>query len=96
MTNYWVNDENGNRKGKFTEDTDRAVFPDVLMIAGIKLKWMQAKMFDTTSVSADFHRVKGIVEASDGGAATLSTRRRRSPIFLSPGNVQDGNFPGAP
>lgn len=96
VTKFWVNDAAGERKEKFTADTDRAIFPDALMIAGIKLKWMQAKLFDTTAVLADYLRVKSIVEASDGGAATLSTRRRRANLFISPGNVQDGYFPSRP
>jgi hypothetical protein len=32
--------------------------------------------------------------ARDGGNSTLSLDRRRFPIFISPANVQDVNFPG--
>jgi hypothetical protein len=37
-----------------------------------------------------------VAQARDGGAPVLSMTRRRWPIFISPANVQDGNFPNRP
>lgn len=94
ISNNWVMAADGTTKTAFDDDTDSCVFNDLLMVAGLKLKYFQAKLFDTTSLAANFARIRDTVMASDGGAPTLSTRRKKWPYFISPANIPDANFPG--
>lgn len=94
MSRNWVTAADGTTKTSFTLDTDTCVFDDTVMVYGLKLKFFQAKLFDTTNLAGDYMRAKSIAMASDGGARTLSMRRQRWPYFISPGNIPDANFPG--
>jgi hypothetical protein len=79
---------------QFTHDTDTCVFNDRLMIEGLKWRFFAAKGFDYSTQYALWERQTQVAIARDGGAPVLSMARRRASIFISPANVQDGNFPG--
>lgn len=94
ISDNWVTAADGTTKTAFDADTDTCVFNDLLMVAGIKLKYFQSKLFDTSALMADYMRIRGTVMAADGGAPTLSLRRKKWPYFISPANIPDANFPG--
>jgi len=94
LTYYWVTAADGTPKAAYTLDTDLCVFPDDVMVTGLKLKFYQAKLFDTTHLMREHQMAKDKSMAGDGGAATLNMGARRFPMFVSPANVQDGNWPG--
>lgn len=57
-----------------------------------KLKFYQLKGFDTTAVQADFLRVYESLKGKDSGAQVLSLVPIRTPFFIGPWSVPDGNW----
>jgi hypothetical protein len=97
LSTYWAQDASATPIAQFTADTDTCVFNDRLMIEGLKWRFFAAKGFDYSTQYALWERQTQVAIARDGGAPVLSMARRRASIFISPANVQDGNFPsGAP
>lgn len=96
FSNAWVN-VNGagtTTASAFTSDTDTTFIDDRALIKWCKWKFQQAKgmAFDVFRNDAiDF--VKTLI-ARDGAAETLMLAKRYPNMFLSPTQVQDGNFPG--
>jgi hypothetical protein len=93
-SNAWVQTAGGYYTARMTADTDTALFDENLMVLGLKWMFFQAKGFQYQEVKQMWDRAADAELARDGGAQTLSMARRRFPIFLSPANVQDANFPG--
>jgi len=56
----------------FTSDTNLIVFPDRLMINGVKLKFLQAKGFDSSAIALDFQNALDDSIAGDTGAQTIN------------------------
>jgi len=82
-------------KASFTADTDVCIFPDDVMVTGLKRRFWAAKGFDYQDYDMEFQRAKQKAISQDTGARTLDMRRRKWPVFVSPGNIQDGNFPSS-
>jgi len=82
-------------QAQFTTDADTCIFDDRLMIEGLKWRLYAAKGFDFSTQLALWNRQTDIAMARDGGSPVLNMTRRRYPIYISPANVQDGNFPGS-
>lgn len=96
ISGWWVRYLSGgisNYKPTFTVDTDVPVFPDRLMISGLKLRFLSAKGLDTARAEQEYERIKQRVMSEDAGAKTVDLSRHRSSLLLSPANVQDANFP---
>ena len=94
---YWVlsNASPPVRKGSITADTDTFLFPDDLLIAALKMRMWRANGFDSTALEQDYVRIKTKVAGNDGGSRVVSASRRRYPFLIGPGNIPDGNWPGA-
>lgn len=94
LSNYWAANASAEPQARFTADTDTCIFPDRTIIEGIKWRFFAAKGFDWSSSYAIWQRQVDLAIARDGGSPTLNMTRRKWPIFISPANVQDGNWPG--
>lgn len=95
VSSYWVRDAGGNAKPRFTADNDTCVFDDDVMVTGLKYLFFATKGFDTTSLLEQWQQVTKVAIAADGTKPTLDMDRNRFPIFISPSNVQDADFPGS-
>ena len=81
-------------KVRFSADTDTCVFPDAVMIAGLKMRFFDAKGMDTTVLRATYERLLASARGSDGGASKLSMTGAKSGFhLLDYWNIPDGNFP---
>ena len=89
---YWATSASGAPQNGFSADSDTCVFPDDVMVAGLKFYFWRTKGFNSSDLEADFERYRDRAMARDGSAATLSMSRRRWPIFISPANVVDTGF----
>lgn len=89
---WWVEDDTGQRKAKATKDDDTCVFDDRLMVSGVKLRFYQAKGFDTTSFAADFQANLDDALAQDGGAPILSLSREPQFPLITIFNIPDAGF----
>jgi len=94
LTNQWVLVSGGTQptKSLFSLDTDTCIFPDRLMVLNLKLKYLEAKGFDTTAVYRDFKNELDISKAADGGSPSLSMNPRISSVLVGWNNIPDSGY----
>lgn len=95
VSNLWVMSAGGVGQTSFQNDQDTCVFADDCVTAGIKALFFSIKGFDTTDLEKQFRLTVQNAIAVDGPSPTLDMDRNRFPIFISPSNVQDADFPGS-
>ncbi len=78
-------------KGSFTVDTDTCIFPDRLMVEGLKHLYFQVKGFGDVYLQG-FARQLDIAKANDGGSPTLSMAPRASEVLITQQNVPDSGY----
>jgi hypothetical protein len=79
-------------KQLFTADTDTTIWPDSLMRAMIRLKYLEAKGMDTTAAYEAFNMQRDMAIANDGGSPTLSMNPRPSSVLIGWENIPDANY----
>lgn len=79
-------------KSLFTVDTDTCIFPDRLMVLGLKLKYFEAKGFDTQALYRDYMNQKDIAKANDAGSPMLSMAPRISSVLVGWNNIPDSGY----
>ncbi len=95
MSNQWVATAAGSAlsKSSYTVDTDVAVFPDSLLVTGLKWRWLAAKTDPRTQQAyAEYQAQLSIAKANDGGSKTLSMAPSMSQLLLSQTNIPDSGF----
>lgn len=92
ISNAWATSVAGVAKASFTVDTDTCIFPDRLMVLGLKLKYYEAKNFDTTAYLRDYVTQKSIAFANDAGSPTLAMSPTPSGVLITWDNVPDSNY----
>lgn len=92
ISKNWVIAADGTGKTMYTQDTDTCVFPDRLMVLGLKLKYFEIKGFDTTAFRRDYIYQLDTSKGTDAGAPTLSIAPRRIPNLLGFASIPDSNF----
>ena len=78
-------------KTAFTVDTDTCIFPDRLMVEGLKHLYFQVKGFGDVYLQT-FARQLDIAKANDAGSPTLSMAPRLSEVLITNQNVPDSGF----
>lgn len=94
ISSYYVLAQDGTPKGKFTADNDTCIFDDSLMVAGLKLRWLNAKGLPNGQESGEYAALLNGIKAQDKSAPKLSMAPCYGSILLTTGNIQDGNWPG--
>jgi len=79
-------------KQLYTVDTDTSLFPDPLMRATIKLKYLEAKGLDTTAAFNAWNTQMDLAKSNDGGSPTLSMNPRPSSVLVGWENIPDSNY----
>lgn len=82
-------------KSSFTADTDTCVFPDRLMVLGIKKKFFEVKNFDTTALMRDYETQLSIAYAADAGAGNLAMSQRGVGYLINWANLPDTGYGGS-
>lgn len=90
----WVINSVNQRLPRFTNDTDTAIFPDSLLITGLKAQFKAAKGLDGTFDLAEFRVMLDTIKAQDKSAPKLSLSPQPGEVLLSVANLSDGNWPG--
>jgi hypothetical protein len=88
----WATSATGVGQTGFMADTDTCIFPDRLMILGIKKKYFEIKGFDTSSFQRDFDMQLNIAKANDAGSPTLSMAPRVANVLIGWENIPDANY----
>jgi hypothetical protein len=94
--NGWVITPTGATANEAISDGDRAVYPNRLMVNGIKLKLWEIKGFDTNALTKDYDASFAQAMSRNQGAPRLSLSPRVSPIYIGPWNISDGNWNTGP
>jgi hypothetical protein len=91
----WCRSAAGVKQASMQADTDSPFLDAQAIILGAKWRFLQAKGFPTAaSMQTEYVDYVQQLVARDGGAPTLSMRRKQFPLFITPANVQDGYWPG--
>lgn len=94
ISNAWATGSDGTPKSSFTADTDICIYPDRLMINGIKLRFFEVKGFDTAAFIRDFSNQLQIAKSNDSGSLTLSMSPKASTVLIGYENIPDGSIYG--
>ena len=95
VSNYWVcaTGSSEGTKAEFTADTDTSVFPDDLMMAGLKFYFLKAKKLDYGIELGEFTRALSYNKAQDVPVPSMSLAPVGMNQLVGPWSVQDGNWP---
>jgi len=95
VSNYWVMSSGATAgdKGAFTLDTDTTIFPDDLMLAGLKFYFLKAKKLDYSVELGEFMRALSYTKAQDVPVPAQSLAPIGMNPLVGPWSVQDGNWP---
>lgn len=93
ISNAWVIGNDGTSKTTFTADDDTCVFPDSLMLTGLKTQWKQSKGLDVTFDLGEFRALLERAKSQDKSAAKLYLSQASGNILLTNRNLIDGSFP---
>lgn len=93
ISNAWVIGNDGTSKTTFTADDDICVFPDSLMLTGLKTQWKQSKGLDVTFDLGEFRALLERAKSQDKSAAKLYLSQASGNILLTNRNIIDGSFP---
>ena len=88
----WAEDSEGNPKNSFTNDSDRCIYPDRVMVLMTKLKYFEAKGFDTTAMYRNFLTELETVMGQDMSAANLSFAPRPGTVLIGYDNLPDTGY----
>jgi hypothetical protein len=94
ISNFWVLASGGTdpTKAKFTVDTDTCVFPDDVMVLGLKFQWYKTKGLDWQVPLAEFARAVSYSKAQDTGAPKLSLAPTFQRQYIGLDSIPDGNW----
>lgn len=93
ISNGWAFNAAGTvRSSQFTADDDYCMFPDRLMVTGLKLRYFDAKGFDSTALQLTYDSQLNIAQANDAGARTLSMNPKFSSVLITADNTPDSGY----
>jgi hypothetical protein len=88
----WAEAADGTPKNSFTADDDTCIYPDRLMVLSTKLKYFEAKGFDTTALYRDYLMEFETAVAQDTAAANLSFAPRPGTVLIGYDNIPDSGY----
>jgi len=91
VSSNWAIDALGSDKSSFTVDTDTCVFPDRLMVLGLKNKYFKVKGFGPIYES-EYDAQLNMAKANDKGAITLSFAPQISQLLIGVANLPDTGY----
>lgn len=98
VANSWAATTAGVAKTAFTVDTDTCIFPDRLMVLGLKMKYFNIKGMSIGApgikgtLADDYDRQLSIAQAADAGSPLLSMNPRQSNVLINWSNLPDSGF----
>lgn len=88
----WAAAADGTVKNSFTADSDTCIYPDRLMVNATKLKYFEAKGFDTTAMMRNFLTEMEAAKALDMSSANLSLAPRPGTVLIGYDNIPDSGY----
>lgn len=95
VSTYWVLAAAGTAATKATAtlDADTFIFPDDLMMAGLKFYFLKAKKLDYGIEEEEYKRALSAAKAQDQPVSRMSLSPYPANRLIGPDNVPDGNWP---
>jgi hypothetical protein len=94
ISGAWINSAGGVAQTAFQSDTDTFVFPDSLLITGLKVQWKQSKGLDSSFDLAEFRALLENCKAQDKSFPRLSLSPMGQTVLMTTMNIPDGNWVG--
>jgi hypothetical protein len=88
----WAEAADGTPKNSFTNDLDTCIYPDRVVVLMTKLKYFEAKGFDTTAMYRNFLTELETVMGQDMSAANLSFAPRPGTVLIGYDNIPDQGY----
>ena len=88
----WAISAAGAAKNSFTADDDTCIYPDRVMVLGTKLKYFEAKGFDTTAIFRDYVAELETAIGQDTAGANLSFAPRPGTVLIGYDNIPDSGY----
>lgn len=95
LSNLWVIASGGSvpTKSAFTVDTDTCIYPDSLMVSGLKWRWAIEKSNNAENeYKQEYMRQLSIAKTADAGSPTLAMAPQPASVLLTWNNIPDANF----
>lgn len=91
MSNAWASSAAGVAQTTFTADDDTCIYPDVLMVLGLKNKYFQVKGLGPI-YQEDYDKQLSIAKANDAGSQTLSFAPSAAGVLMTWNNIPDSQY----
>lgn len=92
ISNNWAATSGGTEINRVTATDDTIYFPPILMVKFLKLRFLEAKGFDTTAALGQFNTALATWLPKDKSAPVLSMGNRRLFPYLDWRNIPETNF----
>lgn len=92
MSKGWARSTLGVVQNSFTADTDTCIYPDRLMVLGLKKKYFEIKGFDTMALTRDYMAELDEAQANDAGSPTLGMAPQMGNVLIGWENIPDSNY----
>ena len=92
ISTAWADSAAGVAQTSLILDTDTCIYPQRLMVLGIKRKYFEIKGFDTSAFERDYQAELNIAKANDQGSATLSFAPRTANVLIGWENIPDSQY----
>ena len=92
ISTAWADSASGTPQTSLILDTDTCIYPQRLMVLGIKRKYFEIKGFDTSAFERDYQAELNIAKANDQGSATLSFAPKTANVLIGWENIPDANY----
>lgn len=95
VTSYWACATGSTlpTKATFTVDSDTCIFPDALMVTGLKWRWAKEKENPSEPLyRADFMRQLDIAKTTDAASPTLAMAPQPASVLITWNNIPDSNL----
>jgi hypothetical protein len=92
ISTAWADSAAGVAQPSLILDTDTCIYPQRLMVLGIKRKYFEIKGFDTSAFERDYQAELNIAKANDQGSATLSFAPKTANVLIGWENIPDSQY----
>lgn len=91
ISNAWVYNSDGTGQTEFQADSDTCIFPDRLMITGLKMRYQQAKGLGFDFVD-EYNKQLSIALGNDSGISSLNMAPNPLNTLIGWENIPDSGF----
>ena len=91
VSNAWAASSGGTAQTSFSADTDTCIFPDRMMVLGLKHKYFQVKGLGDV-FKDDYEAEVSIAYANDAGSQTLAMNPQITEVLISWNQIPDSGY----